>query len=58
MIREKTWAEISPWLDKAKLDDIFYPLFDYITDNLKNRFENIKVTEGRMISFFQGNENF
>ena len=58
LISDKIWAEISPWLEKAGLGDVFYALFDYIDDKLKDRIDDIKVVKGRMVSFFSEKREF
>ena len=48
----KTWNQFSSKLRKKETVEVLHKLFDHIMDRLAERIDDIKIDEGKAISFF------
>ena len=58
MVSKKEWQQLSSRLQKEETIAVLHKLFDYITEILTSRIDEIKVNNGRAISFFSNAREF
>jgi len=57
MVNEEVWQKCSERLKNEETVEVLHELSDYIVDTLSDRIDEIKIEDGKAISFFsQGRE--